>query len=89
LLTLTTRKMKDGFVEGIVSDQGRGIRPDQQGRLFEPFYTTKAHGLGLGLTICSTIVEAHGGNIKLANDDNGGAIARLSLPVQEVLIAAK
>ncbi len=41
LLTLTTRTIKDGFVEGVVSDQGRGITPDQRGRLFEPFYTTK------------------------------------------------
>jgi signal transduction histidine kinase/integral membrane sensor domain MASE1 len=89
LLTLTTRTIKDGFVEGIVSDQGRGITPDQQGRLFEPFYTTKEHGLGLGLSICSTIINSHGGDLRIVNNETGGARAVFVLPAHRVMVAAK
>jgi signal transduction histidine kinase/integral membrane sensor domain MASE1 len=89
LLTLTTRTIKDGFVEGSVSDQGRGIAPDQQGRLFEPFYTTKEHGLGLGLSICSTIINSHGGDLRIVNNETGGARAVFVLPAHRVMVAAK
>jgi PAS domain S-box-containing protein len=89
LVIISTRATPSGTVEVSVKDRGTGIQAGEQGRVFEPFYTTKTHGLGLGLAICSTIVEAHDGSIKLANDDGGGAVARLSLPAQQMLIAAK
>jgi C4-dicarboxylate-specific signal transduction histidine kinase len=73
----------------LVRDNGTGIRPADYGRLFQPFYTTKSHGLGLGLTICSTIVQAHGGKLTLANNDEGGAVVRISLPAHEMLIIAQ
>ena len=67
-------------VEVDITDSGHGIAADDQKRVFEPFFTTKQQGLGLGLSICSTIVEAHKGKLSIQNSDHGGATAKLSLP---------
>jgi signal transduction histidine kinase len=64
-----------------VSDEGPGIPADTLPHIFEAFYTTKPAGMGMGLAICRTIVEAHGGRIWAENNPEGGATFRFSLPV--------
>jgi len=71
-----------------VEDNGEGFEPDRLSDLFVPYYTTKADGIGLGLSISKTIVEAHGGSIHAENTASGGARVWFSLPVAEEEIAA-
>lgn len=70
-----------GQVKITIADNGPGIAVDIRNRLFEPFFTTKEQGLGLGLSICSSIVASHGGTLDIGNSDSGGAVATLVLPV--------
>jgi two-component system sensor histidine kinase HydH len=67
-------------VEVQVQDSGPGIAPQILARLFEPFVTSKENGLGLGLSICRRLVEAHGGTIRGANAPTGGAVFTVALP---------
>jgi PAS domain S-box-containing protein len=69
-------------IELAVDDRGPGVPADKQVSLFEPFVSTKEHGLGLGLSICSTIVKTHGGELLLVNNRDGGASALVRLPVR-------
>jgi C4-dicarboxylate-specific signal transduction histidine kinase len=82
-ILISTREEQAGTVAVRVKDRGHGINPKVNGHVFEPFYTTKDHGLGLGLTLCSTIIRAHQGKLTLVNGEGGGAIAGFSLPVQK------
>ena len=81
LLTVRARITGGGFVEVAVSDNGPGIPAEKLGRLFEAFFTTKPQGMGLGLPISRTIIEAHGGRIWAENDAERGATFRFTLPV--------
>jgi C4-dicarboxylate-specific signal transduction histidine kinase len=72
-----------GEVELFVHDTGPGLPPDFQRRGFQPFFTTKTHGLGLGLSIVRTIVERHRGRVRAENNLGGGASFTVTLPVEE------
>jgi signal transduction histidine kinase len=64
-----------------VRDWGKGVAPEQRPRLFEAFYTTRADGLGMGLSISRSIVEAHGGRISMEPPEDGGAAFHFTLPL--------
>ena len=67
-------------IEFRITDQGHGIPPERLDRLFDSFYTSKAHGMGLGLSIARSLVELHGGWIRAENNPSGGATFRVTLP---------
>jgi len=66
------------LVEIAVIDRGHGLRDPE--RLFEPFYSTKSEGLGMGLNICRTIIESHHGRLWATANPDGGTIFRFTLP---------
>jgi two-component system sensor kinase FixL len=66
-----------------VVDSGPGVSPDVRERLFQPFVTTKAQGMGVGLSICRTIVEAQGGRIWVDDNPQGGATFAFTLPLAD------
>ncbi len=69
-----------GNVRVSVADRGKGILPQDLERIFEPFVTTKPHGMGLGLAVCRSIVKAHNGKLSAANNPDGGATLSIALP---------
>ncbi len=81
--TISTELTGDDLVRVSVSDNGTGIAPETLEQVFAPFYTTKAHGLGLGLSVCRTIIAAHGGELWAANNPGRGATFCFTLPVSE------
>ncbi|HEY6772630.1 MAG TPA: ATP-binding protein, partial [Oxalicibacterium sp.] len=68
------------YVGVAISDQGHGIPPEVAERLYSPFFSTKADGMGMGLSICRTAIEFHGGTLTHAGNPGGGTIFRFSLP---------
>lgn len=77
---ILTAKRKRRMVEIAVEDFGPGLPPESFAKIFSAFQTSKDKGLGLGLSICRTIVEAHGGQIEAENKPQGGALFRFNVP---------
>lgn len=81
--TITIRTSRDDkLAELSVSDNGPGIPEDKLPQVFAPFFSTKQEGMGMGLSIARTIVQAHDGEIVVKNRDEGGAMFRVTLPLQ-------
>jgi signal transduction histidine kinase len=80
-LLIGTGKDGSSGVLVAVRDSGPGLSPESFGRLFDPFYTTKPGGMGMGLSICRSIVEAHGGRVWASRTAGPGAIVQITLPV--------
>jgi C4-dicarboxylate-specific signal transduction histidine kinase len=81
-IAIATTREPGGKVMLAVSDQGEGVPPEIRGRLFEAFVTTKARGLGLGLSICRSVIESLGGSIEYREREEGGARFCFSLPAE-------
>jgi two-component system sensor kinase FixL len=81
-IVIATRRPGPAQVEITVADTGPGLAPEVAARLFQPFVTTKPNGMGIGLSICRTIVEAHGGKLWASDNPGGGAMFTVSLPVR-------
>ena len=79
-LLISTEQTQTGGVLVSVRDSGPGIDPDHVNRVFEAFYTTKSSGVGMGLSICRSIIDAHGGRLWADMNASRGAAFRFTLP---------
>jgi signal transduction histidine kinase len=79
-LQVTSRRENGARVRVDVQDSGPGVAVDDIDRVFAPFYTTKAHGMGMGLSISRSLIEAHGGTLKAARGEPFGMIFSFVLP---------
>ena len=82
-LLLSTQQSNDETIEINIEDNGPGFKEGQLNSIFEPYFTTKAKGLGLGLAICRTIVEAHHGHLSARSNLTGGACFTVKIPTEE------
>jgi two-component system sensor kinase FixL len=85
-IIVTTELDSDNMVEVRVADSGPGLSPEIRDRLFQPFVTTKEGGLGIGLSICRVIIEAHGGQLWAEDNPAGGTIFCFTIPCSPITI---
>ena len=74
-----------GMVEIGVADTGTGLSPEVRANLFRPFVTTKEGGMGVGLSVCRSIIEMHGGRLWADDNPGGGTVFRFILPRAEIV----
>jgi two-component system sensor kinase FixL len=82
-IAISTQTIADGMIEVDIADNGRGLSEPARARLFEPFKTSKAVGLGVGLSLSRSIIEAHYGRIWAEPNEGGGTVFRFTLPLAE------
>ena len=80
VLRIKTELSQSNKVHVSIEDTGTGIKPSDVARVFKPMFTTKARGMGMGLSICQSIIENHGGRIWVSPGANGGSIFQFELP---------
>jgi signal transduction histidine kinase len=72
------------IVDQAVADSGTGIDPKSMDRIFDAFFTTKSHGMGMGLSICRSIVKAHGGQLSASSADLHGSVFEVVFPAAKL-----
>jgi C4-dicarboxylate-specific signal transduction histidine kinase len=82
-LSIRTEQSQSGDIFVAVHDSGSGIDPGNLERVFEPFYTTKTSGIGMGLSICQTIINHHGGRLWASANEPRGAVFQFTLPAAQ------
>jgi len=82
-IRIRTGRIDNQTVRVVVIDHGHGVPPQLVGSIFHPFVTTKREGLGVGLAVSRTIVQAHGGELYYRPNPEGGSIFGFSLPIQQ------
>ena len=84
LLTLQARRVDERMLEITVADQGHGLAEEDIEKIFAPFYTTKAEGMGIGLAICRSIIEFHQGRLWVEPRREGGTVFHFTVPIEEL-----
>jgi signal transduction histidine kinase len=82
VLSISSEAPKSNSVTVSVQDTGTGIDPNDLDRIFDAFFTTKVNGMGIGLAICRSIVEAHGGTLSVSAAVPHGSVFHVALPAQ-------
>jgi signal transduction histidine kinase len=84
LLTLQAQRVDERMLEITVADQGHGLAEEDIEKIFAPFYTTKAEGMGIGLAICRSIIEFHQGRLWVEPRREGGTVFHFTVPIEEI-----